>query len=157
MDNHLDTWNFVKYFLPIQGTLVNATLRVNNSMENRIYSSVSTSQAFLENPLASASIKGINAHTPRVLLNERLSSTNVYSTIHRYEDLSGDERISMSQLDSFYNFFQWFTLITMIICAFFGAGIVFEEFSILLQLLFLHIYISTNLLPATFKQPLSQM
>ncbi len=43
----------------------------------------------------------------------------------------------------------------MIVCAFFGIGVVFEEFSILLQLLFLHVYISSALLPATYKAPLS--
>jgi len=45
----------------------------------------------------------------------------------------------------------------MIVFAFFGLGIIFEEFSILIQLLFLHIYISTYLLPASFKEPLSHM
>jgi hypothetical protein len=63
----------------------------------------------------------------------------------------------MDQMNSFYEFFQWFTLFTMIVFAFFGFGVIFEEFSILIQLLFLHIYTSTNLLPATFKRPLSYM
>ena len=42
----------------------------------------------------------------------------------------------------------------MIVCAMLGVGVVFEEFSILLQLLFLHVYISSALLPATYKAPL---
>lgn len=42
----------------------------------------------------------------------------------------------------------------MIVCIFLGIGVIFEEFSIMLQLLFLHVYISSALLPATFKAPL---
>ncbi len=45
----------------------------------------------------------------------------------------------------------------MIVFAFFGLGIIFEEFSILIQLLFMHIYVSTQLLPAAYKEPLSHM
>ncbi len=46
-DNQINTWNFVKYFLPINGTLINATLRVNNSMGYSIYSKISKLQAYL--------------------------------------------------------------------------------------------------------------
>ena len=45
----------------------------------------------------------------------------------------------------------------MIICAFFGIGVIFEDFSIMLQVLFLHIYISSKLLPATFKAPFEEL
>jgi len=59
-DNQINTWNYVKYFLPIDETLINATLRVNNSMGNNIYSKVSKTQAFLSNPLVSSSRKNLN-------------------------------------------------------------------------------------------------
>lgn len=49
----------------------------------------------------------------------------------------------MAQVGTFYDIFQWFSLITMIVFAFFGIGIILEEFSILVQILFLHIYVST--------------
>jgi hypothetical protein len=45
----------------------------------------------------------------------------------------------------------------MIVAAFFGVGIIFEEFSIMIQLIFLHIYISSPIIPATAKVPLSAM
>lgn len=53
-ENKLNTWNYVKYFLPIQSTLINATLRVNNTMGNNIYSKLTKLQAFFDNPLVSS-------------------------------------------------------------------------------------------------------
>jgi hypothetical protein len=43
----------------------------------------------------------------------------------------------------------------MIICVMLGVSVVFEEFSIMLQLIYYHIYITSALLPPTIKVPLS--
>ena len=61
----------------------------------------------------------------------------------------------MNQIFWFFVIFQWIALIGMIISAFCGVGIIMEDFCILLQIIFLHVYISSPLLPATFKAPLS--
>jgi hypothetical protein len=51
LENSISSWNYVKYFIPVSGTLINATLRVNNSMGYSIYSKLSKVQAYLSNPL----------------------------------------------------------------------------------------------------------
>lgn len=51
LDNKINQWNYVKYFLPINSSLLNATLRINNSMGYNIYSKVSKTEAYLTNPL----------------------------------------------------------------------------------------------------------
>lgn len=43
----------------------------------------------------------------------------------------------------------------MIVCVMLGVGVVFEEFSIMLQLIYYHIYITSALLPPTIKVPLA--
>lgn len=65
-----------------------------------------------------------------------------------------DDLVSTSQMYWFYTFFQWFALITMIVCIMLGVGVVFEDFSIMLQLLFLHVYISSTIQPASYKAPM---
>jgi hypothetical protein len=61
----------------------------------------------------------------------------------------------MRQISDFFTFFTWFTLITMIVAVALGLGVVFEEFSHMLQLIYLHVYITSWLLPATIKVPLA--
>ena len=75
--------------------------------------------------------------------------------LERFDDVSLDTRRSISQLSTFFHIFTWFTLIFMIICVMLGVGVVFEEFSIMLQLIYYHIYITSALLPPTIKIPLS--
>jgi hypothetical protein len=43
----------------------------------------------------------------------------------------------------------------MIVCVMLGVGVVFEEFSIMLQLIYYHIYITSILLPPSIKVPLA--
>lgn len=87
----------------------------------------------------------------RILLVNKLNTAQTQTPINRYSTLNKDDSISVNQLYWFFRFFQWFTLIVMIICALLGVGVIFEDFSIMLQILFLHVYISSNLLPATYK------
>ena len=60
----------------------------------------------------------------------------------------------MNQIYWFFIIFQWIALIGMIISTFCGVSVIMEEFSILLQLLFLHVYVASYVLPATFKAPM---
>lgn len=43
----------------------------------------------------------------------------------------------------------------MIVCVMLGVGVVFEEFSIMMQIIYYHIYITSTLLPPTVKVPLA--
>ena len=61
----------------------------------------------------------------------------------------------MDQLSFFFEFFTWYSLIIMIVAVGCGVGVVFEEFSQMMQIIFLHIYITSQLLPPTVKVPLS--
>lgn len=129
----------LQYFLPIQESFTNGSLNVEKTRDARIFAKVkATSRRLLW----------------RSLLNSRLNTVQSSNLISRYSNVREEDRISMTQLYWFYNFFQWFALITMIVCVMLGIGIILEEFSILLQLLFLHVYISSALLPATLKAPL---
>ena len=65
-----------------------------------------------------------------------------------------DDRYSMRQIFWFFLIFTWITLIGMIVFSLLGVGVILEDFSIMLQLIFLHVYISSPLLPATFKAPM---
>ena len=42
----------------------------------------------------------------------------------------------------------------MIVCVMLGIGVIFEEFSQLMGIIYLHIYITSALLPPTIKVPL---
>lgn len=90
----------------------------------------------------------------RLLLNSPLIRLLSERFINRFNRLPVDDLVSTTQIYWFYTFFQWFALITMIVCIMLGVGVVFEEFSIMLQLLFLHVYISSTLLPASYKAPM---
>lgn len=73
----------------------------------------------------------------------------------RYDDASRDTRLSISQVGSFFRFFTWFSLIVMIVCVMLGVGVVFEEFSIMMQIIYYHIYITSLILPPSVKLPLA--
>lgn len=92
-----------------------------------------------------------------ILLAKPLTGFSTNTPIDRYEQVGMDDRLSMDQLYDFFRFFCWFGIYTMLVSAFFGIGIIFEEFSIMLQLMFAHIYMISDLLPASFKVPLSAM
>ena len=138
-ENEIKLNQRLHYFLPLNETFINGTVMVENTRDSRIFAKTqSASRRFLQ----------------RVLLSSRLNTLESFGAVDRYSSVNEDHRISMNQVYWFYRFFQWFALILMIITVMLGIGIVMEEFSILLQLLFLHVYISSHLLPATFKAPL---
>lgn len=106
-----------------------------------------------------ARIFGINdrkaARTSRrILLNSPLNFLRSERFVNRFNRLPVDDLVSTTQIYWFYRIFQWFALITMIVCIMLGIGVVFEEFSIMLQLLFLHVYISSALQPASYRAPM---
>lgn len=129
----LDLNNRLKYYLPLDESFVNASLIVNVNPEIGIFGQRGARRLLIDFPL------------------ELVESDQI---IKRYNALDDDDQVSTTQLYWFFNFFQWFALITMIVCILLGIGVVFEEFSIVLQLLFLHVYISMPLLPATFRAPM---
>lgn len=88
-------------------------------------------------------------------MNRQLVASSQSLILERYDDASEDTRKSMSQLSDFFTFFTWFALIVMIITVGLGIGVVFEEFSQIMQIIYYHIYITTWLLPPTVKVPLS--
>lgn len=90
----------------------------------------------------------------RMLLVSQLNIPRNQEAVNRFTSFKSDDQISANQLYWFFRTIQWFVLIVMIVCAFFGIGVIFEDFSIVLQILFLHVYISSNLLPATYKAPM---
>ena len=129
----------LKYFLPLNLTILNETLTVKTDSDQKIYSKLAASN--------------MRRMLTRMLLVSKLNLPQDHNIIERYGYMKNDDQISVGQLYWFFRIFQWFALIVMIICAFFGIGVIFEDFSIMLQVLFLHIYISSKLLPATFKAP----
>lgn len=62
----------------------------------------------------------------RILINSPLNILQSEQVINRYTRLSSDDLVSTTQIYWFFRFFQWFALIVMIICAFFGIGVIFE-------------------------------
>lgn len=141
--NELEFNNRLKYFLPLQFSFINYTLAINTTEDQNIFTQ--------QNPQTPGNVRRM---LTRMLLVSKLNLPRSQNVIDRYSDLNKDDEISVFQLYWFFRTFQWFALIVMIICAFFGFGVVFEDFSIMLQILFLHVYISSNLLPATFKAPM---
>ena len=95
-----DRQDYIKYFLPYNGSEINQTLTANTSSPQLIFSV----QDGVTRQLTTAS-----------------SSTQV----NRYVDASLDERKTIEQLRDFYHFFTWFALITMIVCVMLGVGVIF--------------------------------
>ena len=85
----------------------------------------------------------------------QLVTTSQSAQLERYIDASSDTRRSIRQLSDFFTAFTWIALIAMIVSVGLGTGIVVEEFSQMMQIIFLHIYITSWLLPPTIKVPLS--
>ena len=63
----------------------------------------------------------------------------------------------MQGLSSFFEILCWCTIILTIILSFGGNSIVTQNFVLLLQIIFLHVFIGSESLPLTFKIPLSGM
>lgn len=141
--NDMDLNTRLQYFFALEETFINGSLQVNKSMDSRIFAKSRSSSSSSRRRLLG-----------RYLLNTQLTNLKTSDQVDRFSYVTEDDKITMEQIYWFYNFFQWFALIVMIITIMLGIGVVFEEFSILLQLLFLHVYISSALLPATFKAPL---
>lgn len=121
---------YVKYFIPLKQSYTNATVTASTNQPDLVYT--------------------VSDGSTRQLVTSSQSGT-----LERYTDASLDTRKSISQLSDLFTFFTWFALITMIVAVGLGVGVVFEEFSQILQIIYLHIYITSWLLPPTVKVPLS--
>mgnify|MGYP000170961306 CR=1 FL=1 len=121
---------FLLYFLPLSASYINATIKATTTQPDLIYTQ--------DGPL-----------------RRQLISSSESQVLERYVQTTPDTRKSMQQLSDFFTFFTWFTLIVMIVAVGLGVGVVFEEFSQMMGLIFLHIYITSWLLPPTLKIPLS--
>lgn len=124
------TLRYVKFFLPLESSYINATVSASTNQPDLIYSQTGG-------------------------IARQLVTSSQSALLERYSDVSRDTKTSMSQLSDFFTFFTWFALIVMIVTVGLGVGVVFEEFSQIMQIIYYHIYITTWLLPPTVKVPLA--
>lgn len=58
---------------------------------------------------------------------------------------------SIRRYSTFFEVLTWIAIIGVIVLSFFGNSVIMQEFSILLQIVFLHVYIFSEYLPINFK------
>ena len=92
---------YLRYFIPLNGSLTNATVVARTTKPDLIYNQDGS-------------------------VNRQLASSSVTGQMNRYVEAAPDTRRSISQLSDFFYFFTWFALITMIVAVGLGTGVVFE-------------------------------
>lgn len=71
--------------------------------------------------------------------------------IVRYDQLPESHWETIAQFSSFFTVISWITIVSTIILTLLGISVITQHLSLLLQLIFLHVYIYTEYLPASFK------
>lgn len=71
--------------------------------------------------------------------------------IARFDSLSSNQIESVECFAWLFTAAAWIAVIGIIIAVFSGFGIVVEEYVLLLQVIFLHVYIASDYLPLTFR------
>lgn len=71
--------------------------------------------------------------------------------ITRFDSLTSNQIESVECFSWLFTAAAWIAVIGIIIAVFSGFGIVVEEYVLLLQAIFLHVYIASDYLPLTFR------
>ena len=61
--------------------------------------------------------------------------------INRYDFLGVNEWDAIKRYSTFFQVLSWIIIISTIVLSFFGNSVITQEYSLLLQIVFLHVYI----------------
>ncbi len=75
--------------------------------------------------------------------------------INRYDFLGVNEWDAIKRYSTFFQVLSWITIISTIVLSFLGNSVITQEYSLLLQIVFLHVYIFSEYLPVNFKNTIS--
>ena len=72
-------------------------------------------------------------------------------SISRYDHLGQMQWDSIAKYAGFFSIVSWIVIISIIVLSFFGNSVIMQECLLNMQIIFLHVYIFTQYLPANFK------
>lgn len=92
----------------------------------------------------------LNSNRVRLLQLKENRSLGVVHIV-RYDQLPESHWDTLAQFSNFFTVISWVTIVSTIILTFLGISVITQQLSLLLQVIFLHVYIYTEYLPASFK------
>lgn len=116
------------YFVNFTNKKFNNTLTSNLTSGGQIIGSDVNGLPFLsssgtQKPVSSTAL---SATPSGVQANQRLNSLSASVSVPRYSPITDDQGISLGQLQGFFSFVTWFTLLVVIIMSGLGIGVLFE-------------------------------